>query len=366
MRARFVAVSWLALAALGSGCGSDDSEGGASSVPLAEVPAKFADAACEAIDACYGAETAWIFGGESCVTNLENQLEDGLDTIEDGIDAGKVKYAGDKLEACLSEIRAQGCDVGEAIDGEACRAAIDGTVELGGDCDNDLECVGDAYCKSSGACPGTCSAREAVGATCEMDSQCAAGLACAPDTQRCYELAGAGDLCGGSAGTACGPGLFCIGQEEQSGKQGNCRALSEVLTAATGATCDLQAGPLCASGVSCAIESFSGTTATMTCLAEVASGAACKISFPDMCPNGEYCDVPANMLDGTCKVLPGEGAACAIAPFETEPSLCAPYMRCDAGTCRARQPMGASCQTDEVCLSETCVAGKCAADGACG
>jgi hypothetical protein len=366
MRVRLVPVYLLSTLALASGCSSDDSDAGGASVPLAEVPAKFADSACAALESCYGAEAEWLLGGESCVTNVTKQLEDALPSMEDSIAAGTVKYAGDKVEACLAEIRAQGCAFGEAIDGDACRAAIDGTVALGAGCQNDLECVGDAYCKSSGSCPGTCTAREAVGATCESDSQCQGGLACAVDTQRCYELAGAGDLCGGSEGTACGPGLFCIGQDEQSGKQGNCRALSEVLTAAAGASCDIQAGPLCASGVSCAIESFAGGSLVMSCMTEVASGAACKISFPDMCPDGEFCAVPANTVDGTCTKLPASGEACAVPPFETEPSLCGPYTRCEAGTCRERQATGASCQVDEVCLSETCVAGKCAADGACG
>jgi hypothetical protein len=366
MRFRLVPAYLFATVALGSGCGSDDSGGSAASVPLAEVPAKFAEAACAALDDCYGTEAKWLLGGEDCVTNVSDQHDDSLQTIESGIDSGKVKYSGDKIEACLAEVRAQGCDFGIAIESEVCRAAIDGTVELGGDCQNDLECVGESYCKSGAACPGVCTAREAVGANCEEDGQCATGLACAVDTKRCYEPSGAGDLCGGSEGKACGPGLFCVGQDEQSGQAGNCRVLGELLTAASGASCDIQAGPFCASGVSCSIQSFDGTNAVMECVAEVASGAACKIAFPDMCPDGEFCDVPEGVLDGTCKVMPAAGQACAIAPFDTEPSLCAPYTRCEAGTCKARQPSGASCQIDAVCLSESCVAGKCAADGACG
>lgn len=365
MRARSVFALLPALA-LFSGCGSDDDSSGAPSIPLSEIPKELADAGCAAFTDCFGSAADWLFGGEDCVTRLETQVGDGLPSIEDSLAAGRTRYAGDKVQACLDEVRAAGCEIASALESDACRAAIDGTVAVGGECEFDHECAGEAYCKSSGACPGTCTAREAVGAACDDNDHCAVGLACAEDTKRCYQPASAGDPCGGSDGKECAFGLFCAGQDEQSGKAGTCRTLSDVLVHAAGEACNPDAGELCSSGTSCVLDGVDGQTPKFACVAPATAAGPCKPGFPEHCPGGQYCMVPSGTIEGTCTELPGDGQPCAVPPFGTEPTLCAPYTRCESGNCRSLQHVGSSCQTDAVCYTEHCVAGKCAPGGACG
>jgi hypothetical protein len=364
MRVRFFLGGSAALIALGSGCGSDDAGDGGASVPLAEVPAKFASAACAALDACFGPAAAGLRGAEDCVTSLTAQLADALPTIQDGIESGRAHYAAAEMGACLAAMRDSGCELGEALESEACHAALDGRVELGGECENDLVCAGDAHCKSMAACPGICTAGGVAGAQCEDDAECAAGLACSADTLRCYEPAAAGQPCTGSAG--CTTGLFCVGGDEESGKSGVCRRAAELWSAPLGTLCDPGAGVLCEPGAACAFQGIATPSPLMLCVREVESGADCSVAVPDMCPDGDYCAVPAGSLDGTCTPLPADGESCGTWAFEPGTALCAPYTRCEAGTCRARKALGSSCQVGSVCLSESCVANACAAQGACG
>ena len=353
--------------ALGAGCGSDDSGSEKKNVPIDDVPEMIASEACAALSDCYGAELSWVLGGEDCKTRVQAQFEDAISALEASIEAGRTTYDGTRIEACLAAVRAAGCNVGEAFESDVCRSAIDGKVETGGECAFDHECSGDAYCKSSSACPGTCAAAEAVGGNCETNDQCSVGLYCASDTKRCYQPPAAGDLCGGSEATECAPGLFCAGAND-SGKAGNCRALSEVLVKADGEACNPDAGELCVSGLTCTLDTFDPATSAIAwkCAARAASGAACKAGFPEHCPNGEFCELAQDSLDGTCRALPEDGEACAVPPFGQTPTLCAPYTRCESGTCRSLASIGAACQDDAICHSEHCLAGTCQAAGACG
>jgi hypothetical protein len=102
----------------------------------------------------------------------------------------------------------------------------------------------------------------------------------------------------------------------------------------------------------------------LECIAPVASGAACRLAFPEACPLGEYCSPVPDTLEGTCVPLPVAGESCAIGALDQN-QLCAPYTRCENGTCRALQNIGGTCAADSTCYSQYCLNGKCAADGAC-
>jgi hypothetical protein len=362
----FPAVSLLAVVlALACSSESDSGSGSAGGVPIEDLPTKLSDAACAALSDCYGASASTALAGEDCTTLLQAQLDDTFGSIQASIDDGRTAYAASEAQACLDAVRTAGCNVGDAFASESCEAALDGTVESGGDCDFDHECDGAAYCKSSGSCPGACTPKAAVGETCDNEDQCQLGLTCAVDTGRCVALAGAGDLCGGSEGTQCSDGLFCAGQDESTGKAGNCRSASEVLVGEVGEDCEPAAGKLCKAGVSCTLDSLDGQTPVFKCAAIAGSGAACKPGYPSPCPADEYCSVPAASLEGTCTAAPQSGEACATPAFEDTPSICAPYTRCVDGMCHALATIGQSCQADSVCYSDYCVGGKCAAAGAC-
>lgn len=358
---RLVVGSVISLA-LGIGCGSEsDNDGG--SVRFEDVPSELAGAACQALEGCYGALYDLVLPGEDCEAQVREQLAEAVTALEDAIDADKARYSGDRMGDCLRQVRRAGCAFDGAFSSEACLAALDGSVELGGDCQSTLECAGDAFCRNGGTCPGECVATGAAGAVCDDDSECRAGLDCSPE-QRCYAPPKQGAACGGPAPEGCADGAFCIGAGDVT--SGECRAPDEVFTAESGDPCNILDGTLCGPGLSCTILDVEGSTIQAECAARVGAGAACTLAVPDQCPVNQYCAVTsAGTFSGTCKAKPTAGQPCAPGPFEDSPPQCAPNLRCESGTCSARQPLGAACVSDDICRSENCVRGQCALEGAC-
>ncbi len=358
-------VGFLAVgAAVACGSTSDGGSGGGG-VPLEDIPARFADASCKAVRACFGGAYDALLGGESCEGSAMAAVDDLIGDLKRRIDDGKLTYDGKAVDACLAAIEARGC--GFTDEPEACEAVFEGAVAAGGDCGASEECVAEHYCKASGACPGKCAPLEGAGGRCTHDDDCRDGLACSEGGE-CQAPAASGDRCGGASDPECAPGLICVGADEEAQTSGNCRALDELLSGKEGDDCDPLSGPLCGAGLSCVFEGFDETTGTLlaTCAKKLAAGADCNIGFPDPCPSDEFCAAETMMLSGTCEKRPGAGSPCASGPFSDAPDTCAPNTRCDGGSCRERQKIGGSCETDDVCLSEHCVGGKCAPAGGCG
>jgi hypothetical protein len=327
------------------------------------VPSELAGAACQALEGCYGALYDLVLPGEDCTAQVREQLSEAVTALEAAIEAGTARYRPSRMDDCLRELRRSDCGMDAAFASDACLAALDGTVELGGDCQSTLECEGDAFCQNGGTCPGQCVATGAVGAVCDDDSECQPELDCSPE-QRCYAPPQEGASCGGSVPESCADGAFCIGASE--GASGECRAPDEVFTAGSGDACNILDGTLCEPGLSCTILGVQGTTIQGECAPRVAAGAACTLAVPDQCPVDQYCEVTNRAsFSGTCKAKPAAGQPCAPGPFDDSPPQCAPNLRCDGGTCRARQPIGAACQSDDACRSENCVRGRCALEGTC-
>lgn len=362
---RGIGIGVVGLAWLSACGGSSDSDGdGNSGVSIDEIPALYADAVCDASESCYGAVLDVFLGGESCRKTYETTLGDELPRLKQSIENGKVIYKGTKADACFAAIRARGCN----LEGEPpeCTAALDGTVDTGGDCELDAECKGsDAHCKVQGQCPGKCGPKELAGADCDGDSDCANGLACSKDTKKCYAPAALGQACGGG-GTApdCVPGAFCLGSDDDAKKTGTCKTFAEAFAGKSGDACFFDGKPACTADLRCIVQSVDTTTGKLTtsCGGTFPSGGACKLAVPDACPISEYCKVPANALDGTCTPRPKAGEPCATL---LDDSLCAPDTRCEDGTCRPRQKLGGSCKTDDVCYSGHCQNGGCASAGSC-
>jgi hypothetical protein len=364
---RRVFVGAMVLFAFSAGaCSSSDDSGSGSSIALADLPPLIADAACKALNDCWGNASSLLLAGEDCKQRTTAAFSDAVPNLDAAVKKGSAIYNPDKAQKCVDAVRASGCNIDGALDSDACMAALDGTVALGGDCDSNIDCVGAAYCKSSGSCPGQCSALGSAGDVCSHDNQCATELSCSKFTNKCEKPAQSGETCGGGGvAPGCDAAMFCLGSNDKAGTTGTCQAIDQLFSAGVDTKCDPGAGPLCDPDLSCAIESIAaGPVFTAKCVAKVASGAACQVGFPDPCPLGEYCDGTVQNLSGACKKLPGDGAACVTGPFG-DGALCAPYTRCDNGTCRDLADSGSSCASDGVCYSENCLNGKCAAAGAC-
>ena len=350
------------LTALSATCGG----GGGSSIPLAELPPKLAASLCTAYQNCYGPIFALFLNGSECQAVTEQRIENGSFPLFQGkIDQGKIHYDGGKVQACLDSLSARTCAQMNERDSPECLAALDGTEDVGGACDLDEECKGQALCKSPNAtCPGQCSPLLVAGQPCAKDSDCQSGLQCSAETKLCVQPAGADQSCEYGA-PPCGPGLLCLGKGDTNKTPGTCRTTAEAFTGVEGGTCDPTLGLLCQTGLSCVAESLTLAPVSITwkCVqaGSYAADGACKPGFPDACASGNYCKTGTAAITGTCTPVPAAGGACG-----TGLSQCQPNAACVSGTCQNLAQNGVSCTGNAMCYSEKCgTSGGCEANLPC-
>lgn len=357
-RMRGVLVAAVGAALVASGCGSSSSGGGAASVPMADVPAKLAQVVCDDEKTCAGDAAAIFFNGEDCVQRETVAIEQGeFSGLQAAIDAKRVSYHGDKVDGCIAALTGKGCEIFGKRLPAACSDVFQGTVADGGTCTLNEECVGDSVCVNDTVCPGKCGPKVAAGGKCDADDDCQDGLACSDASYTCVKIPGAGESCGGG-GADCGAGLICVGADPNAK---TCATFASVFAAKEGDGCDLAAGKLCQTGLSCEATDLTTQPPTETCVKPVSSGAACKAAAPDECPAGEYCAVAKGTFAGTCTPVPAANAACGNSALSS--TVCAPYTRCDptALKCVPLQQDGGSCDDDSICYTGHCESGKCAA-----
>ena len=211
--------------------------------------------------------------------------------MQQEITQGTIAYDGTQAQACLDALANLSCDGLLQRDQPACLAALDGKVEIGGNCELSEECKGSAICESSsGTCPGQCSALLQAGQQCSQDSDCDSGLQCSSTTQLCVTFGAVGAACEYGAPPR-GPGLMCLGKDDTNQTSGVCYNAITALSAEPGAACDPNAGTLCKSGLACVADSYDATSAKVVwkCVqgGSYAAGQACKPGFPDACASGE-------------------------------------------------------------------------------
>jgi hypothetical protein len=342
-------------------CGSDDfrAVGG---VPLDEVPARYAETLCEAFESCAGAVAEIFFASEDCETLLRRQSEDELPALEEAIDAGTLRYDPEAIDACFARVRELGCESAEQRDIPECDDALLGLVPIGESCRSEVECEPGSYCKTDNACPGVCSARETVGGDCGVDDHCEGGLGCSGGT--CEELGGSGDACN-EGEPACGPGLFCLGVNQDEGTPGQCEPLDSAFAGEQGDPCGFNGASLCESDLVCVVTSF--IPLASSCERPVGSGQPCPVSFPDACPADEYCDGggAAAVLEGLCTPKPEPGEPCAAPLGAPGSMICSAFARCVDGECVELERNGGSCEADVACYTNNCLGGECAPQGVC-
>jgi hypothetical protein len=358
MQKRNWTASGLVLLAALVGCGG----GGGASVPLADLPPKLADSLCKAYQNCYGDIFNLFLGGADCTTVTLQRIENGSFPLLQGkVDQGKMHYDGSKAQACLDSLSARTCAQMLDRDSPECLAALDGTVALGGACDLDEECKGEALCSSPNAtCPGQCASLLVAGQACSQDSDCQAGLQCSTETKLCVQPASADQACEYGS-PPCGPGLLCLGKDDTNKTPGTCRTTAEAFSGVENGSCAPTLGQLCQTGLACVADSVTlvPPAITWTCVktGSYAANAACKPGFPDACASGNYCKTGTGVLalNGTCTTIPAAGETCG-----TGLSQCQPSAACVSGLCQNLAQNGVSCTGDTMCYS-----GKCGTSGGC-
>lgn len=327
--------------------------------PIENVPERFAEAYCAQLEQCGGGPLIRLFlQGADCSEQLTRELRSQqLPRWQQAMEAGTLEYDGRALDSCIQQIESLGCDVFTQRAFDACEGAFMGQVEPGGTCNVDIECSGSRICRfPDDTCPGTCGERRGEGSSCSDDEECMSGLLCQQGT--CTDPAASGEPCGTSDHPGCALPNTCVGADAEAGEPGTCQPLEELLTEAEGESCNLEGGPYCMDGLSCAVTGVSGGQAQFECVASSESGGSCRVGFPDPCPNGEYCDAePMNLeFEGTCTALPTDGESCRQGELAAR---CAPDHTCVDGTCARVGELGAECGDDAECYSDRCEDGRC-------
>ncbi len=344
-------------------------------IPIDQVPAELANSFCAAEQACNPFFYSVAFANTDCVAQFTKQFQEAsYNDIQNAVSAGTVKYDGNLARTCADAISAGSCAVLDNNTPDSCQQALGGTVATGAACDIDQECTGLSRCDTTGGtCPGKCAPRASAGVACGKDGDCALGFVCSPITSLCVAPAAVGAQCKGTVAGNCSAGLLCIGNDDGKKVPGTCMTAATALTQADGATCDLQAGPWCANGFACVVQSLSGATLTSKCQAVAAAGGPCGVGVPNACPAGQYCPLAlADLVKGTytasCTALPTEGQACGPA---LSLARCAANLVCDdtttplAPVCITPVELGNTCTDSSLCYSQNCVKSACVPASPC-
>lgn len=337
-----------------------DGSGAETGITLDELPAKYAAAFCDVFTGCIGDVWSIFRPGEDCLKTFGPRVDEELAPLADAIKAGRVKYDGTKVQACLDDLTARDCDALSEREPASCQAAVEGTVKEGGDCTLDEECEGEQYCKLGDTCPGKCAAYEPAGGACVGDDNCKSGLKC-DDNGHCVAPGKKGDACK-QGEPDCGDGMICLGEDSKTKTPGTCYSITEAFAGKEGDACSFD-GQLCEAGSSCEITKVAPLGGT--CVARVKSGAECHAALPDECPDSEYCALSAAnpLMPGKCTTKPAAGEKCGAALGGSE--VCAPYTRCDNGVCRDIAHAGEDCTVNTTCYSDHCVGGACVLSNSC-
>ncbi|UJR86610.1 hypothetical protein [Sandaracinus amylolyticus] len=339
-------VVWLGIALALVGCGDDGpsapprdggamqpSDAGATN-DVEQFLGAIAAEACESAHVCLGTEVSFEqqLGNE---TRCRAHVEASIVYVASAVGAGRARFEGARVDACLAAIDAAVCERSMPLAWEEwpaeCRAVIAGTVAPGAACETSVECAG-------GACVcGECVALVARGGACE-DGPCAPGLQCASESLTCEpvpDVLQRGDAC--EDFYACSGLLRCV--------DGVCRDGRERRTQALGAPCDAE-NLLCGLGLECDFDHGS------VCVGPLEAGAACDdVLEISLCPEGTICHGIAG--EARCSPPLAMGEEC-ISAGRADPcgvGLWCSYM---TGRCEEVRALGARCELAEDCHSGIC------------
>jgi hypothetical protein len=329
---------WLVLVVVVMGCGNDSS--GGPFTPIEELAAQYQAAQCTHLVACHE-----VSDQATCLaTNLDNQTFFIDPQVTQLVLAGKVRYDGGTVAACLADVAAQNCTINGLDKRRSFEQCIfnvfHGEVAAGGVCSGNSECIS-ATCnnpcdQSAACCTGVCNPGMAPAPLTPI----ALGLACPPGT-------------GGF--DACVDGAYCDAATQV------CTALKPV-----GASCN--DASQCGDALTCSF-----TTGVGVCVAVAQLGEDCVTTR--LCADeGTYCDVAANV----CAAVKLVGASCVsggcsnLLTCDPQSQLCVTYPavgepcgvsgRCnDAGAycnnseiCAMPKPNGQACESQIDCASQFC------------
>jgi hypothetical protein len=329
---------WLVLALVMMGCGNDSS--GGPYTPIDELGDQYQAALCTHLVACHE-----VSDQATCIaTNLYSQTFFIDPQAIQLVLAGKVRYDGSTVAACLADIAAETCTI-NGLDKRRSFAqcifdVFRGSVAAGGVCSTNAECISGSCnnpCnQSSACCTGTCNpgnppaplAPVPLGAACPQGTggfdPCVDGAYCDPSTQICTALKPVGTPCADVS--QCGDGLNC-GFTNGSGA---CATVPRL-------------GESCAMTGTCGDEGSYCDQQTRLCTAVKLVGGSCTSGG---CSSLLSCDVQSQL----CTTYPAVGGSCAASGRCNDVGA---YCN-NSQICAMPKPNGQVCQSQVDCTSQYC------------
>lgn len=176
---------------------------GTAGIPIANGPAEIARVICDKLfECCTEAELMAlplnIGDSESaCQIGVSLYLAVIVEASTESIEAGRIRYDGVALEACLDRYRNEACGVVEKLDLSICPDVFAPQIALGEACGISAECI-EGYCEGSNdaANPvGECAPKKQDGTACAANDECQSGL-CEALGDGCVPVSTA-PICGG-------------------------------------------------------------------------------------------------------------------------------------------------------------------------
>ncbi len=348
-----------------------DSGGSNTAIPASQINESIADAYCEIMTSCTSTGDTSLFSAlvaasdrAACRAFFTRAVNEQFIGIENKVASGAITYDSAAFAQCMTALKSS-CDI-EQLGG--CDAAFEGKVALGGACESDLDCAGDARCRvsiSSGdECPtSACIARVARGEACDFDSDCsqsAGPTACTSASDTCVALTNEANIAAGArcdeafnandvTRRRCADGLVCLYEETEGVDQAFCRQ-----PLAQGSDCADSDVP-CGKGLVCLPTAGTEGETCQTLPIVRTVGADCNVN-PEAGPL-VICSVVDQLGcdNGKCKKW-GDGTAGAYCDvtFETGFSCDRGLYCTSASACAAQKAAGAECEDSDECLDGYC------------
>ena len=347
----------------GSGSGGSGSGGSGGGVSIDDLGTEYAKAICTAQSECFGPLFAAFIGTEAnCQAMMKASFEDSsLQVLKASIAAGRVKYDGTKVAACVASIASMACTP-NPNNSDACQGVFNGQVAVDGQCHSDVDCAGNGYCLTQ-ECPGKCQLYVGAGESCEP-ARCDDGLYCGEGNKCTATLAD---------GEACTDDDQCKSDncDNDDGKDGVCSkaGISDFApngTVKEGESCDPEKGILCDAGLACAFKGFDRAAGKpdTACVKPVGAGETCNMGWPSTCVTGYRCDadIQSGKFDGKCVAMPAAGEDCIGEDAAAGGPRCDLGLDCIDDKCAAKGRLGDACKDDDGCFSEKCEGGVCVAE----
>jgi hypothetical protein len=335
----------------------------ASTLPLDHYCDVLLDTICRLFARCTN-KTASNAYYESCLAQNRPRMQFTCNQGISQLATSGITYDATNAASCVRLYDQAGCAGPDTLsENPPCNDIFMGSVPLGGECTDDVECANHRICASNGTCPGHCTDRRADGQPCSADSNCSAGLGCGGGV--CVKRTAVGQSCV-SGSSVCEGFSECMLSAQGSHV---CRGWGDFYVQEAGATCDTSTMTLCRDGLACILESDAGdaggttTSTTGTCKAVLADGQACSTVSPSPCTDYSYCAIATGDALGTCQPWPSEGQPCGF--FSGFQVLCGAGLTCLDKTCQPLLANGANCTSGDYCLSGSCSSGICSTSHSC-